>query len=549
MNSKELCKSRGGFDIPPHPADLRTKTTSNSPSPIPLELERGAGRVAPQGRIETSGVRRATRITLTLIFFLAACVPQPDTGSVPNPSPTAGTEIPLPTPLPTRREFEPGELVAYTAQNGDTLPALASRFNTTVAQILEANPIIPSDVTTLPAGLPMEIPIYYRTFWGSAYQIIPDSHFINGPATLDFDTEAFVAQHPGWLKDFTAYAGRANRSGAQVVDLVAQNFSISPRVLLALLEYQAGALSDPVLDPAKAQYPLGIENRFNAGVYLQLVRAANLLNNGYYGWRSGKLIEFDLPNGRIERPDPWQNAASVAFQYFFDKTGTMDGYTRAIGAVGIAQTYQDLFGDPWEADNAHIPGSLLQPEFRLPFQTGEIWAFTGGPHTGWGNGEPLAALDFAPPSLAGGCRPSDLWITAVAPGRVVRSEEAVVVLDLDGDGDERTGWVIFYLHVETRGRVQAGAQLQAGDRIGHPSCEGGESTGTHAHLARKYNGEWIAAAGALPFVMEGWVPYEGDVIYAGTLVRFERIVSACVCSTQETFIQSEAANSGDAQTP
>ncbi len=45
------------------------------------------------------------------------------------------------------------------------------------------------------------------------------------------------------------------------------------------------------------------------------------------------------------------------------------------------------------------------------------------------------------------------WATAAAPGIVARSELGTVVLDLDGDGDERTGWVIFYFHIGTEGRA------------------------------------------------------------------------------------------------
>ena len=66
-------------------------------------------------------------------------------------------------------------------------------------------------------------------------------------------------------------------------------------------------------------------------------------------------------------------------------------------------------------------------------------------------GEPLAAIDFAPGAMTSGCVPTDEFATAVAPGVVSRSDDAAVVLDLDGDGDERTGWVVFYFHIETRG--------------------------------------------------------------------------------------------------
>lgn len=38
----------------------------------------------------------------------------------------------------------------------------------------------------------------------------------------------------------------------------------------------------------------------------------------------------------------------------------------------------------------------------------------------------------------------------MADGLVVRSSSDGVALDLDKDGDERTGWVIFYLHLPRR---------------------------------------------------------------------------------------------------
>jgi hypothetical protein len=133
-----------------------------------------------------------------------------------------------------------------------------------------------------------------------------------------------------------------------------------------------------------------------------------------------------------------------------------------------------------------------------------------------------------------------MWVTAIAPGLVVRSETGIVVLDLDQDGDERTGWNIFYLHVGTDGRVPAGVTLKRGDPVGHPSCEGGTSTGTHVHVARKYNGEWMPADSIIPFNMEGWIAHNGSAVYEGTLTKNVQIVTACVCSNSKSFIQTRA---------
>ena len=91
--------------------------------------------------------------------------------------------------------------------------------------------------------------------------------------------------------------------------------------------------------------------------------------------------------------------------------------------------------------------------------------------------------------------------------------------DLDNDGYEQTGWDILYMHVAAQDRVEAGTYVYAGDRIGHPSCEGGIANASHLHLVRKYNGEWIAADGNLPFILDGWVSSGNGTEYDGYLKR------------------------------
>lgn len=449
----------------------------------------------------------------------------------PNPTPASGTVSPIlqQTPLPTRTTYKPGELVDYIAQSGDTLPALAARFNTTINEILEANSQIPHEATTMPPGMPMKIPIYFLALWASPFQIIPDHAFVNSPTVIGFNTSAFVASQVGWLKDYRVYAGDEWRSGAEMVDYVAANHSINPRLLLSILEYQGGALTQA--EPPVKKNLLGFSRRYWASPYLQLVIAANTLNNGYYGWRVGNLIEFEDTSDILIRPDPWQNAASVSIQYYFSRLFAGDEYALASGPQGLIQTYEKFFGNPWNDSIVLIPGSLQQPIFQLPFPSDQVWSYTGGPHTGWGSGEPLAAVDLAPPSDKSGCFIADEknFATAMADGLVVRSGIDGVVLDLDKDGDERTGWVIFYLHLATKQRAPLGAELKAGDKIGYPSCEGGRVTGSHAHIARKYNGEWITADSAIPFNMNGWVAHNGSRAYLGTLTKGGATVIACEC--------------------
>jgi LasA protease len=478
-------------------------------------------------------------VVILMILILSCCAPRASTSSIENMI-TPLAPSPIPAPTSGRPDFGPGELVDYTAQNGDTIPALAARFNTTAAEIFAANPIIPREATTLPPGLPMQIPIYYLSLWGTTFQSIPDSAFVNGPANVGFSTSAFVATFSGWLKNYRAYAGGRNRTGAEIIDYVATNYSISPRLLLALLEYQGGALTQP--EPPTNKYLLGFHRVYYESPYLQLVIAANTLNNGYYGWRGGGLTEFELPDGSLTRPDPWQNAGSVALQYYFSRTYSGTQYYASIGPDGLARVYKDLFGDPWPDSTVFsMPGSLQQPALRFPFKAGYIWAYTGAPHTGWGSGQPFAAVDFAPASNTSGCYTvaKDLFAVAMADGLVVRSDIDGVIIDLDKDGDERTGWVLFYLHLATNGRVDVGQEVKTGDPLGYPSCEGGSSTGTHVHVARKYNGEWILADGPLVFDFEGWVAHSDGEAYKGTLTRGPLTVTACVCSDAPSQIKSE----------
>jgi LysM repeat protein len=480
-------------------------------------------------------------LATTLIFTSCSNTSvQPNTLATPKSSQPEANAVPIfnQTPLPTRITYSPGALVDYTAQSGDSLFSLAARFNTTVDEILQANSQIPRDATTMPPGMPMKIPIYYVALWASPFEILPDHAFVNSPTSIGFNTAAFVESQPGWLRSYRVYASGEWRSGAEMVDYISINYSINPRLLLAILEYQGGALTQPDM-PVKKNV-LGIKRAFWETPYLQLVLAANILNNGYYGWRTGGLLEFEDVKGILIRPDPWQNAASAALHYYYSRIYSGDKYTIATGPQGLIQTYVNFFGNPWEDSFVLIPGSLQQPDFLLPFPAGQTWSYTGGPHTGWGTGEPFAAIDFAPPSEKSGCVApgKDNFVTAMAAGLVVRSNIDGVAIDLDKDGDERTGWVTYYLHLAIDQRIPLGSDVQVGQFLGYPSCAGGHATGTHVHIARKYNGEWVVADSAVPFKMEGWVTHNGSKVYLGTLTRGNSVVTACDCSNAYSSIRS-----------
>jgi murein DD-endopeptidase MepM/ murein hydrolase activator NlpD len=490
-------------------------------------------------RFKMTLVRRKTYAwlltALTVMLMVSACSSPRPTYIIPEVQQTETPVLPTSTPFPTRPVYPPGTLVDYIAQSGDTLPLLAVRFNTTIEEIRQANPEIPDSATTMPPGFPMKIPIYYRALWGTSFQIIPDSAFVYGPDLIGFDLNAFLESTPGWFKDYRYYVQNANRNAAELLTLIAENYSINPRLLLALLEYRAQVLTNPEPNPS-LEINILMPERTYTGVYRQLSHTADLLNDAYYRYRQGEIITIEHLNGEIENIDPWQNAGTAALQIYFASFLDGEDYKRAIGPDGLAKTYHELFGDPWAGNTTVLPGSLVQPEFILPFKQGQTWSLTGGPHTAWGNLRPWAAIDFAPPMTVQGCAETQEFALAVADGVIARVGDGIVVLDLDGDGDERTGWVVFYLHIAEKDRIAVGTAVKQGDPIGHPSCEGGTSTGTHVHIARKYNGEWIPAVGVIPFNLEGWTPIEGSTAYEGKLVRGSEEVIASTRSASFSMI-------------
>jgi LasA protease len=451
--------------------------------------------------------------------------------STPEPPEPTSTFLP-PSPTPTAI-LTPAPTQFYTAQSGDTLPALSARFGVNPADI--SAPVGLRGNTTLEAGQLLVIPDVLGEV-GPGEKIIPDSELVFSASSAGFDPKTTAEEWGGYLAQYEGFANERSVPGGDSLLLSAQNHSINPRLLMALLEYQSGWVTNPQPVGDALRYPLGYVHDYRTNLQAQLNWATSQLAIGYYGWRAGTLTVLQFPDGSTLRLDPSLNAGSVALQYFFSKMLNRPQWDEAVGPNGFAATYRALFGDPFSRQVELIPPDLTQIPLALPFVPGHTWYFSGGPHGAWEHGGAQAALDFAPSALEGGCTDSPEWVTAVAAGTIIRAENGAVVLDLDGDGRESTGWAILYLHIAEQDRVKPGDFVETGDRIGHPSCEGGVATGTHVHIARKYNGEWIPADSLVPFNLNGWIAHQGNGEYAGTLTRDGITIQACTCTAPWTAI-------------
>ncbi len=410
--------------------------------------------------------------------------------------------------------------IQYYTQSGDTLPAILARFGVSADEITYSETI--PETGLISPGILLIIPDVLDDVFPSTL-VMPDSEVVYSPTAVDFNIESYINEAGGYLSTYTQDLSAGPTSGAAIIKRVSLENSINPRLLLALLEFKSHWVYGQPTNLAQKEYPMGKVRLEYQGLYDQLSWAVSQLSIGYYGWRAGTLTSLPFRDGTVKRISPGLNAGSAALQYLFAQWYDPSEWAGTLyGANSMPSLMDEMFGNFFVRANSIEPlysPELTQPKLELPFVPGRVWAFTGGPHSAWGPDGATAALDFAPPSSEPGCVDSLEWVTAMAPGVIVRAENGAVIEDLDDDNTENTGWNLFYMHIATRDRVAVGTRVETGDKIGHPSCEGGTSTGTHTHIARKYNGEWILAGGPMPFLLSGYTAHNGSVVYTGTLTN------------------------------
>jgi LasA protease len=504
--------------------------------------------MAPRSEIWDAAMRKtepkALAVVAVLLLLLAGCAREQERTAVPGlpsdtPPPRGGTSmadrsstpVPNATGLPnvgTLPEPTPPPQV-YIVQSGDTLSAIAARFGCDLDELIQVNQI--ANPNTLQVGQRLQIPTT-AVETGPDIRLLPNSEFVNSPAYLDFDTAAFCAKQGGYLCTHRENVSGEVLSGPEIVDLVVHHYSVGPRLLLSIMELESGWVTDPHPAGQALSYPMGYRGSGWDSLHQQLAWAADKLSQGYYNWRGRGMTLKTWGDGTATRYAPTLNAATAGLQFFFSLGTTKSEWEVLVGdgPGSYIETYRRLFGDPAQyAIEPLIPVDTASPTLALPWADGELWYYTGGPHGGWNEGSAWAAIDFVPDEGYLGCQVASSWATAAAPGLILYSQDGKVIVDLDEDGHVETGWVLFYLHVGSQGRVAVGSRVRTGDPIGHPSCEGGFSESTHLHIARKYNGEWIAADGPLPLVLSGWQFHSAGISYEGTATRGDEVRTACEC--------------------
>ena len=264
-----------------------------------------------------------------------------------------GTTIP-PFAQPTvfsPKAFQPTPSVdetlyhVYASQSGDTLRVVASHYSVSPLDITSSLPIPSTGI--IPPGQYLVIP---KTIANQEVReiVLPDSAVIDSPCAQDFDITSFVESAGGYLSSFSQLVAEDRISGAEVVQRVADNQSVNPRLLLAFIEYRSSLVYGRA-EPADIYHPLRMDNEYFKGLYQELSLAARKINTGYYAWRNGEITEVTFTDQQSARIAPNLNAGSVGILYHFAQLyPSTEWEDRLSGADGFVSLYLSMFGDPMQ---------------------------------------------------------------------------------------------------------------------------------------------------------------------------------------------------------
>jgi len=315
---------------------------------------------------------------------------------------------------------------------------------------------------------------------GQPLRVVDDSRFAGREI---FDVTGWLqARGSGLLSNTEPLAewGEQVNLGRMIAHEAARN-GMDARVLLTLVELWGGGVSSPLTTDLTPTLPPAFRG---ATQYAGIEAVAAAAGAAYYNENGAR-------------------AAGMSRGTYAVAVALGGGAPAPVAQVAVfAGVYQRLFGiNPAMVASRGALAAGPEPTWRLPWINGERWWLNGGPHHnyGWGSvsKRPWSHLDFQPRG-GGGCSTSDTnpsSIGAVAAGDVVYSDGNQVIVDHGG------GWRSSYFHVRSNSRIANLKFVEAGERLGSPSCQGGRAYGVHVHFGLQMDGNFMEAAGRR---LSGW---------------------------------------------
>lgn len=391
--------------------------------------------------------------------------------------------------------------------------------------------------------------------------LLSDFNFAFRSEFFDFDIRAFLQEQAPTLASYQGPMFTFEEDVAEMVKLVAHYYGINPKVLLTVMQVQAGLLSRPPLDemenwvlgyqPHAEEEQDGLCPGDGKSLFSQLILLARRLNEGYFDWRDFREgVQETLPvltfaDGSQRTAPEGSNAATFAVLYTLAEVNSQERWQELVTDTpqGFYRTYIALFGeDPLQAADIRAQAGPYPGTIQFPWPNGQMWYYTKRPP------DHDSALDFAPGGY--GCLYSACfgnWIVAAASGTVVDTSHLWIKID------HGNGWMTGYFHTPGQDKISNGAKVCRGERIGHPGCCGSDgctycmpcgsscpgccASGTHTHFMLYRDGSpetWVGKT------ISGWtVQSDGCLTKEGSLPqcvgsRFTSDISkdCCCCSSQ-----------------
>ena len=410
------------------------------------------------------------RLAATLLVAMLAACATPPPAPVPTAAPTAGV---IATTAPTTR------------------PAAA----------------VPTAPAAAPTVAPTALPAEPRDPLFDPRRLSYD-HGFNGP-----EIQAFLEARGSPLRDVRFQVGSRSQSFTDVLVSLSSLYSLSPRLLLALIDLQSGLVSSSNASPEQLAWALGYrgDGGGRRGLYSQLRWAARELRyavRDYSTRGDDALPPLAFADGTLQ-----DVSADLPFsRYVLARALAPTVAPGSLGARldGLVNSYARLFGDPreppidWPAPAQPFLTRPMEQNFPItsffdhdaPFlrQNGSLFTYWGRAetdsafaydgHTGWdyGIGPPDKVLAAAPGVVTFAGNSDDGCAT---PARAV-------IID-HGNGYRTLSWHLASIAVE------AGQQVERGQELG-VAGESGCAIGAHLHFQVQYLGRdvdpygWCGAA-------------------------------------------------------
>lgn len=299
---------------------------------------------------------------------------------------------------------------------------------------------------------------------------------------LSFDVKEYLQQNSPHLVDY-----------AEVISHYAGYSSISPKLLISLIEQQTGLISAPGTDE-QLQKPFATLSS-KTGFAEQVEEISEKLASSFYQGHSFKVT------GKNEKLTTDADAIRAINQLFSKQEKSTNNLAAVeqinqSKMIGLITQYNLLFN----AINTETERNALRQQtsndvndldsyFQLPFPEGDYWK-NGGSHGNSGSGSyPQSSLDFNQGGYWGD-NLSYIWVSAAAPGTVKYHSSCLMeVIHQDG-------WSTTYYHLSNI-QYGTGAYVERNTPIANYAsnksqalCNGGASTGPHLHFSMKKNGQY-----------------------------------------------------------